>query len=93
MKKRQTRKVPGAPLKPRVHVGQAPHAPGEAGPAQPQLRLPNERDESTDATSRQPDPAMEQAAQDLKSGQVDTDLRNTPGLDAQHREKLLRKSR
>ncbi len=74
-------------------VGQAPHAPGEAGAAQAGLRLPHERDQSVDATSDAPDPVIRQAHDDLAQGQVDTDMRQTPGLDAQQREKLLRKHR
>ncbi len=59
------------------------------------LQLPHERDQSTgsDATGgmgtgaagdRQRE-VLQQAHQDLKDGQVDTDLRATPGLDAQQR--------
>lgn len=72
-------------------IGKAPHAPGappsEEGLAQP---LPSERDESTDATNPVPDPLMEQAYLDLESGQVDTDLRTSPGLDAERRRDILR---
>lgn len=83
-----------ADAKPRPgQVGTPPHAPGESGAAQPGLRLPHERDQSTDATSDQPDPVMRQAHDDLAAGQVDTDLHQTPGLDAQQRKKLLRKQR
>ena len=35
------------------------------------------------------DPLIEQAHRDLQQGQVDTDLRNTPGLDAARREQLV----
>ncbi|MDR0225422.1 MAG: hypothetical protein LBI66_03290 [Burkholderiaceae bacterium] len=72
-------------------VGKAPHAPGESAAAHSDLRLPHERDQGLDATSAQPDPVMRQAHEDLKSGQVDTDLRQTPGLDAEKRSQLLRK--
>jgi hypothetical protein len=72
-------------------VGKAPHAPGESEAAEPGLRLPHERDQSIDATSRSPDPVIRQAHDDLASGQVDTDLRQTPGLDAEQRRKLVRK--
>lgn len=83
---------PAARSRPRPgQVGKAPHAPGESGAAQPGLRLPHERDQSTDATSDAPDPVMRQAHDDLAAGQVDTDLRQTPGLDAEQRKKLLRK--
>lgn len=70
-------------------VGKAPHAPGESEAAQPGLRLPHERDQSVDATNDAPDPVMRQAHDDLASGQVDTDMRQTPGLDAEQRKKLV----
>ncbi|HSX95179.1 MAG TPA: hypothetical protein VLG41_19805 [Hydrogenophaga sp.] len=88
--------VPEADSAPResVNTGLPPHAPGanvkrRLGP----LELPHERDESLHATASQPDPVIEQAARDLAKGQVDTDLRTTPGLDAQRREQLLRRRR
>lgn len=37
----------------------------------------------------QPRPVIEQAKRDLDAGQVDTDLRGTPGLDAERRARLL----
>ncbi|MDQ7744379.1 hypothetical protein [Hydrogenophaga pseudoflava] len=56
------------------------------------LRLPHERDESiSGATAAEPDPVMTQAARDLASGQVDTDMRATPGLDAERREHLTKR--
>ena len=60
--------------------------PPDATPA-----LPHERDEGGDQVSPAPDPVIEQAAQDLADGQVDTDLRATPGLDAPRRRRLLRR--
>ncbi len=64
-----------------------------------ELQLPHERDQSTgaDATGgmgtgaagdRQRE-VLQQAHQDLKQGQVDTDLRATPGLDAQQRQGMV----
>ena len=47
--------------------------------------LPHERDQQNTATNAQPDPQVDRAARDLKQGQVDTDLRATPGLDAERR--------
>jgi len=47
--------------------------------------LPHERDQQNDATNAAPNPDIERAAKDLKQGQVDTDLRATPGLDAERR--------
>ncbi len=54
-------------------------------PRTPSLKLPHERDESTGSTSSKPDPDMKQAHKDLQEGQVDTDMRATPGLDAGRR--------
>ncbi len=55
-----------------------------------ELPLPHERDQSSDGvTSPEPDPRIKQAQQDIESGQVDTDLRNTPGLDAPRRRQLI----
>lgn len=51
------------------------------------LQLPHERDEDTDMTDNKPDPKILQAYEDLKQGQVDTDMRATPGLDAQKRQR------
>lgn len=68
-------------------VGKAPHASQDpvtdrhgARPA-----MPHERDESAGVTAAEPDPVIAQAHQDLQDGQVDTDLRATPGLDAAKR--------
>jgi len=52
--------------------------------------LPHERDQQNDATQPEPDPGMARAAKDLKQGQVDTDLRATPGLDAERRGDLVK---
>lgn len=53
------------------------------------LPLPHERDESTQITPRSPDPVMAQAKHDIDAGMVDTDLRGTPGQDAQRRARLV----
>jgi len=45
-------------------------------------RLPHERDESDDSQASPPRPEMQQAAADIESGQVDTDRRNIPGVEA-----------
>jgi hypothetical protein len=39
--------------------------------------------------ARKPDPVIEQAAKDLAAGQVDTDMRATPGLDADRRHDMV----
>lgn len=53
------------------------------------LALPHDRDESNGVTAAEPDPAMVQAKRDLDAGLVDTDMRATPGLDAQRRDHLV----
>jgi hypothetical protein len=48
-------------------------------------RLPHERDESDDSQASQPGPPrddIKQAYRDLQNGQVDTDLRESRGVDA-----------
>ena len=52
--------------------------------------LPHERDQQNNATHPDPDPGIERAARDLQQGQVDTDMRATPGLDADRRGKLVK---
>lgn len=47
--------------------------------------LPHDRDQQVAATEAGPDPHIDRAARDLQQGQVDTDLRATPGLDAERR--------
>lgn len=54
-----------------------------------ELPLPHERDQASQNTGPHPDPAIRQAGKDLADGQVDTDMRATPGLDAQRREGLV----
>ncbi|MEO5770982.1 MAG: hypothetical protein ABIQ29_02820 [Burkholderiaceae bacterium] len=56
------------------------------------LPLPHERDETSgpDGTgSGEPSGVMEQARKDIESGQVDTDMRNASGLDAEERNRLV----
>ena len=57
------------------------------------LQLPHERDESTNTGAAKPREVMRQAKADLDAGLVDTDMRATPGLDAQRREALVGKKR
>jgi len=56
----------------------------------PTLKLPPERDESVGAAGQSPRSVIEQARRDLEAGQVDTDMRATPGLDAQRRRRLVK---
>ena len=51
--------------------------------------LPHERDQQNRSTDADPNLHIERAAADLKQGQVDTDLRATPGLDAERRGDLV----
>ena len=56
------------------------------------LPMPHERDESSDDPRAGAGPDREKvhlAGQDLAEGQVDTDMRATPGLDSQRRESLV----
>ncbi len=66
----------------------ATDAPQRAGDAPPAPRLPHERDQSRGEVAPEPNPVIEQAARDLKAGQVDTDLRGTPGADAPQRRRI-----
>lgn len=81
--------------------GQAPDTGPAPLPAQaanqapplPDLALPHERDQGPATGTGGPgpvDPVMRQAHEDLQNGLVDTDLRATPGLDAQRRCALVR---
>ena len=58
--------------------------------ARPKLKLPHERDESVGTAGRAPRRVIEQARRDLEAGLVDTDMRATPGLDAQCRRRLVK---
>jgi hypothetical protein len=40
-------------------------------------------------TAAEPDPVMVQAKRDIDAGMVDTDMRATPGLDAERRARLV----
>jgi hypothetical protein len=68
-----------------MHVKRSPVAPGAELPDDDVPRAPHERDQSADATADAPDPRMVQAKKDLDAGQMDTDMRVQPGLDAERR--------
>jgi hypothetical protein len=57
------------------------------------LPLPHESDESLGGVAPEPDTKIQQARKDIASGQVDTDLRSSPGLDAENRARILRRGR
>ena len=59
----------------------------------PALPLPHERDEAIGGVAPEPDAVILQAKRDLDAGLVDTDMRATPGLDAQRRRRLTRPAR
>ena len=54
-----------------------------------ELPLPHERDQGLAQVAVTPDPLMLQAMRDLDAGQVDTDMRAMPGLDAERRNDLV----
>jgi hypothetical protein len=76
---------------PRNPVDRSPQAPGSTPPKadDEHMELPHERDQSTENTSAEPDADMKQATKDLAEGQVDTDMRASPGLDAAQREQYV----
>lgn len=58
-------------------------------PATEPPRGPDGEKERTGQTADQVDPTIQQAYEDLRQGQVDTDMRSTPGLDAPRRRRLV----
>ena len=58
--------------------GNAEH--GEPTPSAAE-RLPHERDEHLDEQRSEPRSSAKQAARDIESGQLDTDLHDTPGVE------------
>lgn len=52
--------------------------------------LPHDRDQQAASTDAEPNAHIDRAARDLQQGQVDTDLRATPGLDADRRGGLVK---
>lgn len=53
------------------------------------LPMPHERDQKTGEVGHPQDPVIVQARKDIDAGLVDTDMRATPGLDAERREQLV----
>lgn len=64
------------------------HPPAKAPNGQ-RFALPHDRDEAASEQGQPLDRRIVQAKRDLDAGQVDTDMRVTPGLDAARREKLV----
>ncbi len=86
----------GAPPTPKPVPRKGPNDPAVASPrdtmaprSPPGLALPHERDEAPEATAAVPDSVVSQAKRDIEAGMVDTDMRATPGLDAELRERLV----
>ena len=52
-----------------------------------QERLPHERDQNLEEQRSEPRSNVEQAARDIESGQLDTDLHHTPGVERVVRER------
>lgn len=82
-----TQPVPDTPL---ATAGPGPLAPGRPTSVTGiEMPLPHERDQGLSQVAATPDPLMLQALRDLDAGQVDTDMRATPGLDAERRNDLV----
>jgi hypothetical protein len=75
------------PPSPANLVSRTPRAPGSrpVNAEDEHLELPHERDQRSNMTDGKPRREMQQAARDIENGLVDTDLRATPGLDAEQR--------
>ncbi len=56
-------------------------------------QLPHERDQTPEAAGDEKRKEMHQAHRDIEEGLVDTDMRATPGLDAERRKKLVKTPR
>lgn len=67
----------------------APKTSPDKPPNGKRLPLPHDRDEAASEQGQPLDKRIVQAKRDLDAGQVDTDMRATPGLDAQRREGLV----
>lgn len=57
------------------------------------MRMPFEQDQSSDSSADEPHDKMRQAKKDLDAGLVDTDLRNSPGQDAERQKELLEREK
>ncbi len=51
--------------------------------------MPHELDQALGQVAEEPDPVIVQAKRDIDAGLVDTDMRATPGLDAERRARLV----
>ena len=81
---------PKVPVADATQPSTGPLAPGRPSNVKGiDLPLPHERDQGLGQVATAPDPVMRQAKRDLDAGQVDTDMRATPGLDAERRNELV----
>ncbi len=79
-----------SPSKPQPRSGRKTAEPVDKGATG---QLPHERDQTPESAGDEPRDDMRQAHEDIESGQVDTDMRATPGLDAAQRKKLVKTPR
>jgi hypothetical protein len=56
----------------------------------PKSKLPHVREQSPGSVGTEPRKVIQQAYKDIQAGLVDTDMRATPGLDAQRRKQLVK---
>jgi hypothetical protein len=56
----------------------------------PEAKLAHVRDQSPGSVGTEPRKVIQQAYKDIQAGLVDTDMRATPGLDAQRRRTLVK---
>jgi hypothetical protein len=63
--------------------------PATAAQSEDNLAMPHERDQEIGQVAPKPDPVIQQASKDMEAGQVDTDMRATPGLDAANRARMV----
>ena len=77
-----------APVKPPDDASLGTHRAAPA-PVDAPLPHPHARDESITPDNGEPHPTLAQASHDIDAGMVDTDMRATPGLDAQTRDRFV----
>lgn len=86
--------IPAAPPAESPPTTARPAGKGLSGPvtvahSDDELVMPHERDQSHGQVASEADPVIVQAGKDLQAGQVDTDMRATPGLDAARRARMV----
>lgn len=77
-------------MKPAIQLpSKQPTLPLHSNPNRKAPQMPHERDESVGEVATKVDPKIAQAKRDIDAGQVDTDMRVTPGLDSARRASLV----